>query len=98
MGYAKRIILQACRPWLSVLKKELQDCVICRKGGVLPMIEVKELTKVFRKPIRGEGLSGMVKTLFSRKYEEVRAVDGISFTVPDGEIVGYIGEIGRAHV
>ena len=75
-------------------KNELQNCVICRKGGVLPMIEVKELTKVFRKPIRGEGLSGMVKTLFSRKYEEVRAVDGISFTVPDGEIVGYIGANG----
>ena len=36
----------------------------------------------------------MVKTLFSRKYEEVRAVDGISFTVPDGEIVGYIGPNG----
>ena len=34
------------------------------------------------------------KTLFSRKYEEIRAVDGISFTVPDGEIVGYIGANG----
>ena len=58
------------------------------------MIEVNELTKVFRKPIRGEGLSGMAKTLFSRKYDEIRAVDGISFTVPDGEIVGYIGANG----
>ncbi|MBQ7548608.1 MAG: ATP-binding cassette domain-containing protein [Clostridia bacterium] len=58
------------------------------------MIEVNELTKVFRKPIRGNGLSGMVKTLFSRKYDEVRAVDGISFSVPDGEIVGYIGANG----
>ena len=58
------------------------------------MIEVKDLTKVFRKPIRGNGLSGMVKTLFSRKYEEIRAVDGISFTIPDGEIVGYIGANG----
>lgn len=58
------------------------------------MIEVKELTKVFRKPVRGSGLSGMVKTLFSRQYEEIRAVDGISFTVPDGEIVGYIGANG----
>ena len=58
------------------------------------MIEVNELTKVFRKPVRGNGLSGMVKTLFSRKYDEVRAVDGISFTVPDGEIVGYIGPNG----
>ena len=58
------------------------------------MIEVRDLTKVFKKPIRGKGLSGMVKTLFSRKYDEVRAVDGISFSVPDGEIVGYIGANG----
>ena len=58
------------------------------------MIEVNDLTKVFKKPIRGNGLSGMVKTLLSRKYDEVRAVDGISFTVPDGEIVGYIGANG----
>ena len=58
------------------------------------MIEVTDLCKVFRKPVRGNGLSGMVKTLFSRQYEEVRAVDGISFTVPDGEIVGYIGANG----
>ena len=58
------------------------------------MIEVNDLTKVFKKPIRGNGLSGMVKTLFSRKYDEIRAVDGISFTIPDGEIVGYIGANG----
>ena len=58
------------------------------------MIEVNELSKVFRKPIRGTGVSGMVKTLFSRKYEEIRAVDKISFTVPDGQIVGYIGANG----
>ena len=58
------------------------------------MIEVQELTKVFRKPIRGNGLSGMVKTLFSRKYDEIYAVNGINFTIPEGEIVGYIGANG----
>ena len=58
------------------------------------MIEVNELSKIFRKPVRGTGVSGMVKTLFSRKYEEIRAVDGISFTVPDGQIMGYIGANG----
>lgn len=58
------------------------------------MIEVKSLTKVFRKPIRGKGLSGMIKTLFSRKYEEIRAVDDVSFDIKEGEIVGYIGSNG----
>lgn len=58
------------------------------------MIEVQNLTKVFRKPIRGKGLLGMITTLFSRKYTETRAVDDVSFTVPEGEIVGYIGSNG----
>ena len=58
------------------------------------MIKVQELTKIFRKPIRGKGLIGMIATLFSRKYTEIRAVDGVSFDIPEGEIVGYIGSNG----
>ena len=58
------------------------------------MIEVQNLTKIFRKPIRGKGLLGMIATLFSRKYTETRAVDCVSFTIPKGEIVGYIGSNG----
>ena len=58
------------------------------------MIEVKSLTKVFRKPIRGKGVLGMIRTLFSRKYEEIRAVDDVSFDIQEGEIVGYIGSNG----
>ena len=60
----------------------------------MKMIEVKNLTKVFKKPFRGSGLKGMIKTLFSRKYEEIRAVDNISFEIQEGEIVGYIGANG----
>ena len=58
------------------------------------MIELQSLTKIFRKPIRGKGVLGMLKTLFSRKYEETRAVDDVSFTISEGEIVGYIGANG----
>ena len=58
------------------------------------LIEVKKLSKVFKKPIRGEGLKGMIKTLFSRKYQEIKAVDDISFNISSGEIVGYIGANG----
>jgi ABC-2 type transport system ATP-binding protein len=58
------------------------------------LIEVKNLSKTFKKPIRGEGLKGMFKTLFSRKYEEIKAVDNISFNIESGEIVGYIGANG----
>lgn len=58
------------------------------------MIEVKNLRKEFKKPIRGEGISGMIKTLFSRKYELKEAVKDINFNINEGEIVGYIGSNG----
>ena len=60
----------------------------------MKIISVKNLSKVFKKPIREEGLRGMIKALFSRKYEEVKAVDNISFEIEQGEIVGYIGANG----
>ncbi|NGO72688.1 ABC transporter ATP-binding protein [Streptomyces boncukensis] len=51
------------------------------------LIEVAELSKTFRVRRKGSGP-------FRRVREEVRAVDGISFTVPHGEMVGYIGPNG----
>ena len=58
------------------------------------MIELINVEKYFKKPIRGKGVWGMFKTLFSRKHTLVKAVDGVSFTVGDGEAVGYIGANG----
>lgn len=60
----------------------------------MKIISVKNLSKIFKKPIRDEGLKGMIKALFSRKYEEVKAVDDISFDIEEGEIIGYIGANG----
>ncbi len=58
------------------------------------MIEINNLVKEFKKPIRGEGISGMIKTLFSTRYEVKTAVNDISFNINEGEIVGYIGSNG----
>ena len=58
------------------------------------MIEIKNLTKIFKKPVREEGVLGMFKTLFSRKYTSKVAVNNISLSINDGEIVGYIGSNG----
>lgn len=58
------------------------------------LIEVAELVKEFRTPQRREGIKGALQNLFYRKYNTVRAVDGISFEIPAAEMVGYIGPNG----
>jgi len=58
------------------------------------MIEAQHVTKVFYRPIRKQGLSGMAKTLFSTKKEKIIAVNDVNFSIGKGEIVGYIGANG----
>ena len=58
------------------------------------MIEVQHLCKTFRVARRGAGFGQAVKTLFHREYEEVKALDDVSFSIGEGEMVGYIGPNG----
>ena len=58
------------------------------------MIEVKDLRKTFKVARREAGFGQAVKALFHREYDYIRALDGVSFTIRDGETVGYIGPNG----
>ncbi|MFZ5478630.1 MAG: ABC transporter ATP-binding protein [Myxococcota bacterium] len=58
------------------------------------MIEVRDLTKVYRVPVKDPGLAGSFRSLFDRRHKEVRAVDGLSFTIAQGERVGFLGPNG----
>jgi ABC-2 type transport system ATP-binding protein len=58
------------------------------------MIVAENLRKEFKKIIKEPGVKGSVKALFKPKKEIVKAVDGISFGVPKGEILGFIGPNG----
>jgi ABC-2 type transport system ATP-binding protein len=60
----------------------------------MPAVVVRDLVKEFRRFRRREGLGGALRDLFSRRYETVRAVDRVSFTIESGERVGYIGPNG----
>src|SRR5262245_28055408 len=60
----------------------------------MPQIIVEELVKTFRIAVREAGTWGAVRGLVRRRYREVRALDGISFTLAAGELVGYIGPNG----
>lgn len=58
------------------------------------MIYVNDLRKEFKKTIKEPGLKGSVKALFRPNNEIIKAVDGISFHVGKGEMLGFIGPNG----
>ncbi|OMF81589.1 ABC transporter ATP-binding protein [Paenibacillus glucanolyticus] len=60
----------------------------------MALIEVRELSKVFNQPIKGPGLIGAIKHLFTQDYREKRAVDNINFSINEGEAVAYVGPNG----
>ena len=59
-----------------------------------PVIEVDGLTKVFRTYRKEEGLAGAMRGLFHRKYTETHAAEKVSFSVNEGEFVGFLGPNG----
>lgn len=58
------------------------------------IIKMQNVVKEFRVLSRREGLKGSAKDLFSRNYKTIRAVDNISVSIAQGEIVGYLGPNG----
>jgi ABC-2 type transport system ATP-binding protein len=59
-----------------------------------PVITTHELTKVFRTYRKEGGFAGAVRGLFHRHYTETRAASGVSFSVNEGELVGFLGPNG----
>ncbi|MBA3544714.1 MAG: ATP-binding cassette domain-containing protein [Chthoniobacterales bacterium] len=60
----------------------------------MPAIEASGLTKIYRTYRKESGLWASVKGLVRRKHEETRAADNISFTIEEGELVGFLGPNG----
>jgi len=58
------------------------------------IIEVNNLTKIYKVHKRKPGLINGIKDLFVRKYQSVVALKQISFSVKEGELLGYIGPNG----
>lgn len=60
----------------------------------MPKVVVRNLKKYYSIAQKEPGLTGSIKSLFSRKYTEVKAVDDISFNIEEGELVGFLGPNG----
>ncbi|MFY1699097.1 ABC transporter ATP-binding protein [Solwaraspora sp. WMMA2101] len=60
----------------------------------MAFIEADGLTKRFRRPVKDPGLRGALKHLFTRRFSDHAAVDGINLRVEAGEAVAYVGPNG----
>ncbi|MGI8482544.1 MAG: ABC transporter ATP-binding protein [Chthoniobacterales bacterium] len=60
----------------------------------MSVIETRGLTKVYRTYRKEGGLRGSIKGLIHRKYDETRAANDVSFTIEEGELVGFLGPNG----
>lgn len=60
----------------------------------MPQIVVENLTKTFKVSQRQAGAWGAVRGLVKRAYNNVEALKNVSFSLEEGELVGYIGPNG----
>lgn len=58
------------------------------------MIEFNDICKSYRITRRESGFGSAVRALFKREYNTINAINHISFSISDGEMVGYIGPNG----
>lgn len=58
------------------------------------MITMEHICKSYRVAKRNAGMKEACKALFRREMEVIQALSDVSFTIQDGEMVGYIGPNG----
>src|SRR5258708_13539563 len=61
---------------------------------MVPTIVARQLTKVFRTYNKKAGLFGAIKGLVSRQYRSTYPANQVSFSISEGELVGFLGPTG----
>ena len=58
------------------------------------VIETRDLTKIYKRYVKKEGIGGSIASLFRREYVEKEAVSHMDLQIKEGEFVGLIGPNG----
>ena len=61
---------------------------------MIPVIEVSNISKSYKVKCEAKGTFAILKNLFAPKYSVVQAVKNISFSINQGEKIGFIGPNG----
>lgn len=67
---------------------------IMREETTMQAIKVENLSKTFQVRQKEKGMRGSIKAIFNPQVKEIKAVDGISFGVEEGEMLAFIGPNG----
>ena len=60
----------------------------------MSIIDVKNLSKVYKVSLKKPGIKGTINHFFKRNYRDIIAVKDVSFSINYGEIVGFLGANG----
>src|ERR1700709_2223049 len=64
------------------------------RRAAIAQIDVENLSKTYTVALRDPGIAGAVRGLFRRRSKEIAALDGVSFALEAGELMGFIGPNG----
>ena len=64
------------------------------ENALMPQIVVDQLRKTYRVHERDPGIAGALKAMLRPRYRTVQALDGVSFALERGELLGFIGPNG----
>lgn len=61
---------------------------------MMQAVRVENLSKTFRVKQKEKGMKGSIQAIFHPRIQEIRAVNGVSFTIEEGEMLAFIGPNG----